>query len=188
MAFPMLTLMASYGLKGTRDKEIKRFVASCIIVSSIVIAMFAYLPFLERMSVANLKEAGHFLDTLSEEDVVVFTLLQKGAVVNPAVAVPILDFHTDKRISYTYDAVFLPPPAAVERSSLRFTWEYKNPAYYSLGDNLNKKNQAVVIISSDHSKIPPGYEDKLKSFRIKRVFDTSENVFSYKTFVTIYYK
>jgi len=185
MVFPMLTLMASYGLKGARDKAIKRFVASCIIVSSIAIAMFAYLPFLQRMSVANLKEAGHFLNTLTEEDVVVFTLLQEDAVVNPAVDVSILDLYTDKRIYFEYHAAFVPPREAIERSPLRFTWEYKNPAYY---ENRNGPDKyAVVLISSETGSALPGHAvGKAADFHPTRVFSISEGVFQHKTFVTVY--
>jgi len=185
MVLPMLALMASYGLKGIRDKEIKKFIASCIIVSSIVTAMFAYLPFLQRMSVVNLKEAGHFLDTLKEiEDVVVFTLPQEEAVVNPAVSVPILDLYTGKRIHYKYNPA-APPRETIESSPLRFTWEYKNPAYY---ENLNGPDKyAVVLITGETGSALSGHAgDKASGFHPTRVFNISEGVFQHKTFVTVY--
>ena len=188
MVFPMLALMASYGLREIRDKEMRRFIIACAVMSSLVVAIFVYLPFLEKMSAVNLKNAGMFLNAIDAENIEVLTISSVDDVVNQAVSVPILDLFTEKNIFYRYEEGSLPAPEKFKESPLRFTWEYKNPAYYSLADNLNKKNQAVVLISSDYGKIPLTYEDKIKSFRIKKVFETSENVFNYKTFITVYYK
>ena len=100
--FPMLALMASYGLREIRSRDIRKFIVFCIITSSLVFALSAYLPFLQRISTINLKNAGQFLNSLDVEDIEVFTLPQKRSVVNPAAAVPVLDLFTDKRILYDY--------------------------------------------------------------------------------------
>lgn len=187
MVFPMLALMASYGLREIRDKGMRRFIIACAVMSSLVVAIFVYLPFLEKMSAVNLKNAGIFLNSIDAENVEILTISSANDDVNQAVSVPIFDLFTGKNISYRYEEGSAPAPGKFKESPLRFTWEYINPAYYSSAGNLNK-NQAVVIISSGHSKIPLSYEDKIKNLSIKRVFNASENVFNYKTFITIYYK
>ncbi len=186
VTFPMFALLASYGLQEIKNKEIRKFIVSCAVMSSLVIAIFTYLPFLQRTSYVNLKNAGMFLNAIDAANIDVLTISSANQVVNQAASVPILDFFTEKNIYYHEDG-FLLPPEGVKESPLRFTWEYKNPAYYSIADNLNKKNQAVVIISSDPGKIPLSYEDKVKDFRINKVFNASENIFNYKTFITVYY-
>ncbi|HDY71738.1 MAG TPA: hypothetical protein ENH50_08740, partial [Nitrospirae bacterium] len=133
--FPMLALMASYGLREIRSRDIRKFIVFCIITSSLVFALSAYLPFLQRISTINLKNAGQFLNSLDVEDIEVFTLPQKRSVVNPAAAVPVLDLFTDKRILYDYKKNMRFGPRLskrrLQKSSLRFTWEYKNPEYYT---------------------------------------------------------
>ena len=56
MIFPLLTLMASYGLQEIKDKRIVRFIVSCTVVFSLLIAVLAYFPFLRKTSAANIKK------------------------------------------------------------------------------------------------------------------------------------
>jgi len=96
-----------------------------------------------------------------------------------------LTFIQIKRISYTYNAAFLPPREAIERSPLRFTWEYKNPAYY---ENRNGPDKyAVVLISGETGSALPVHAGGMAAgFHPTRVFSISEGVFQHKTFVTVY--
>lgn len=186
MVFPMLTLMASYGLQEIKDKQIRRFVVSCIIISSLVVGMFVYLPFVQKISTINLKNAGEFLDSADEKNIEVFTLPQKEVTVNPAILVPILDLFTKKKISYHYEASLSPPWEEMEKSPLRFTWEYKNPKYYAVTNEDSRK--AILVISSDPEQPLPGYiVQRIKEYRKSKVFKTTEGVFQYKIVVTVYY-
>lgn len=192
MAFPMLTLMASYGLQEIRDRHIKKSIVLCIVISSLAIAIFAYLPFLQKISTVNLKHAGQFLDSIDEQVIEVFAMPQKESGVNPAVSVPILDLFTRKRITYHYDKALSPQPEDFERSPLRFTWEYMNPEYYAAdpaGKLLaNGANTALLLIMNDlDQKLPDYIERKIKGYSRSKVFNTQEGVFSYKTIVVVYY-
>jgi len=187
MIFPMLTLMASYGLREIRDKEIRRFVVLCAIISSLVVGMFAYLPFVQKISTVNLKYAGEFLDSIDEKNIEVFTLPQKEHVVNHAVSVPILDLFTKKNITYHYDPSFSPPQEEIEKSPLRFTWEYKNPKYYASENKASEGDTAVVIISADINEILPEHiMQRIKGHHLSKVFRISEGLFGYQTMVRIY--
>jgi hypothetical protein len=186
MAFPMIALAASFGLTGLRRREIANFAVYCITVSSIVLAASAFLPFLERISAVNIKDAGSFLDRQGGGHVRVFTLPQDHPVANLAVAVPILDLFTHRKILYDYTSSFELNSEEILTSPLRFTFEYRNPEYYSGGRSVEET--AVVIISSKKGEsLPPGIAEKVRQFRSKKVFCTSENVFRYQTLVTIYY-
>ncbi len=204
MVFPMLALMASYGLQeietcrsrvDTRDgesKAIRKFIVSCIIISSIVIAVFAYLPFTQKISAINLKDAGKFLNSLGTENVAVFTLPQKESGVNPAVSVPILDYFTKKRIHYNPPSIIKGEMGGltdekIQKSPLRFTWEYKNPEYYTANNKVSKWNITVVVISGGPEEILPNYvEQKIKGYRMSKVFKTSDKLFQYRTIVKVY--
>jgi hypothetical protein len=186
MVFPMIALAASFGLTGFRKREIANFAVYCIAVSSIVLAASAFLPFLDRISSVNIRDAGSFLDLQGGGDVRVFTLPEDHPVVNPAVAVPILDLFTHRKIRYNYESSFELNSEEILRSPLRFTFEYRNPVYYQ--EKQGGKETAVVIISSKPGEpLPPVIEAKVRQFRRKKVFDTSENVFKYQKMATIYY-
>jgi len=184
--FPMVALMASYGLQQIGDRKLKRFVALCIIMSSVVVALFAYLPFTQKTSAANLKQAGEFINTLDENAAEVFTLLPKEPVVNPAVEVALLDLYTRKSIVYRGE-FSAPPGRDMIASPLRFTWEYKNPPYYGFEDRPRNEEKAMVILSGEGGgDLPDTLVQKLKNYHLVSRFNMDEGVFQHKTFVSVY--
>jgi hypothetical protein len=190
--FPMLTLMASYGMQKIKNVELRRFIAFSIISSSIVVAIMAYLPFLQRMSTVNLKDAGAYLDSIEEKGAEVFTIPSKETIVNVAVAVPMLDLFTGKDIYYHHDAAYSPPFEEIKESPLRFTWEFKNPPYYEYpplkkGLGIYEQNHTLVIISNGNIKsLPDDIAKRLKGYGNARVFDTSEGIFGFNPVATVY--
>jgi hypothetical protein len=192
--FPMLTLMASYGMQKIKNIELRRFVAFSIISSSIVVAIMAYLPFLQRMSMVNLKNAGSYLDSVKTERIEVFTVPSTETIVNVAVAVPVLDLYTEKDIYYLHDETYAPPFEEIKESPLRFTWEYKNPKYYTtpiyppLVRRELKGDTAFVVISNGNVKSLPDYvAERSKDYWGKKVFDISDGVFGFSPVVTVYF-
>ena len=183
-AFPMLALMGAYGLQIFRPREIRRLILACTVVSALVIASFGYLPFLRSTSSMNLKEAGEYLDSLEEESVEVLTPPPADPEVNPAVSVPILDLFTRKRLVYRGDGPLLPPGRARE-SPLRFTWEYRIPAYYAA--EKAEAGAAVAVIADDLGRpLPASAERRIRGLRLARAFTASEGVFRHRTLVAVY--
>ncbi len=185
--FPMFALMASYGLRKMEFKEIGRFIAFTAFLSSFAVAFFGYLPFGNRMSVANLKYAGLYLNSRDISGVKVFTAPLKDPVLNPAVSVSLLDLYTKKEITYLYDAECGHSTVRedISKSSLRFTWEYKNPRYYTPEKKIGRT--AIVVISDDAgARLPRQLRKRLMNHRPARTFDTHEDVFRYRTNVAIY--
>jgi hypothetical protein len=161
-----------------------------VVVFSVIVAFFAYLPFLNSTSAANIKNAGAFLNSLDASEIEVFTLQAKNHDVKPAVSVPILDLFTKKKIVYHCDKDFSPQLMDFEKSPLRFTWEYKNPKYYIGGnakEDADLKKAVVVITESSEQPIPPEVEQKIKGYRNAEIFKISEGVFKYQTIVRVYY-
>jgi hypothetical protein len=184
--FPMLALMAAYGLREIRDAEVRKVVVLCIVASSIVIMVFGFLPFAQKASAANLKQAGAYLDSLEADTVEVIALPQLHALVNPAVSVPILDLFTSKRLVVRHDAVAAPAAEALGKSSLRFTWAYRNPAYYAAGTDAPGDSAVVVIASDPAQLLPASIGQRLQGYRLSRAFIVSEDVFGYRTIVQVY--
>ncbi len=184
-AFPFLALMASYGLGSINSKEVRKFIVYSAVISSLVTATFAYLPFARHMSETNLKNAGEFLNSREIEAVEVLTLPLKDPVVNPSVAVPLLDLFTEKKIVYRYDPALFPPPQDIAISALRFTWEYKNPRYYTA--EIAQNNVAVAVISGETGfTLPESLKKRLEGCREVKRFVSASDPFRYKTLISLY--
>ncbi len=187
VVFPMLALMASYGLREIRSAEARRFAVSCAVASSLAVALFAYLPYLSRMSAVNLKDAGEYLNTVEGEAVEVFTLPQARSVVNPAVSVPLLDLFAGKRIVYRPLPAQLPSRQEIETSPLRFTWEFRTPKYYAPATADPSGKGAVVVVSADAGQpLTEQIERRIDGHRLSREFLTSDDRFQYRTLVRVY--
>lgn len=131
----------------------------------------------------NLKQAGEYLDSLEASEVEVIALPQRHAALNPAVSVPLLDLHTSKRLIFRSDGL-APTGRGVDESSLRFTWEHRNPKYYDTG---GLRAEVVVVIADDDAQsLPDGIAQRLIGYRLSRQFIASENVFGYRTIVKVY--
>ena len=189
MVLPMLSLTAAYGLCGIKGADLRKFFAACVITSSLSVALIAYVPFMQRMSAVNLKDAGRFLDSITEINVEVFTLIPSEPVVNPSVSVPLLDLFTKKRIIYKGDGVLAGEGREkIENSSLRFTLEFKNPSYYDCVNCKDEDTVLAVISESANDPLPPEIERRAADYSLIGVFDEYEGIFRYRTSVRVYRK
>ncbi len=150
--FPLLALMAAYGLNELKYPEVKRFVALCAVTASLALILGAYLPFLNKSTMANLRDAGRYLDTLPGEAVVIHALQQKESAGNTEMAIPILDLFTRKRLIYPQERTLHPAGGKIKESPLRFSWEFRPPQFYS--EDTTADNYSVAVISSE-SENPP---------------------------------
>lgn len=180
---PMLALMAAYGLCAVRDAVARRFIVTSTIVSAFVVAAGAYLPFLTHISATNLTQAGAYLDALGAETAEIITLPQPRAAINPAVSVPLLDLFTRTHLVYRPDGHA--PPAGVETSALRFTWEYPTPQYHHrLAD---RADAPVVVIAAERAPaLPAAVMRRLQGYRLTGEFTAMDGVFGYQTLIQIY--
>jgi hypothetical protein len=184
-AFPALALMAALGLQALRDARLRALAVACAVGSSLAIALYGDVPFLARTSAVNLKDAGAFLDGLPAGPVEVFTPLPEGAAVNPAVAVPLLDLFTSKRLVYADTPPSAETLAEAATSPLRFTWECRTPPWYA--DPGGGGAPAVAVVSGDlETPLPPALARRLSRLRLVRTFAQDEGIFEYRTLVRIY--
>ncbi len=181
--FPLLALMAAYGLELVRHARLERLVVWCAVTTSVAIAAFGYLPFLRQTSAANLENAGAFLDRLADQTVEVFTLPQTGAAINPAVSVPLLDFYTRKRLVYREAGA---PPPGYATSPLRFTWEAPPPHYYAAPVGAPPATAVVVIASERNQPLPPALAARLNGAPALASFDRADGAYGYQTLVAVY--
>jgi hypothetical protein len=182
--FPMLSLMAAYGFAEIGTERVRRFLVVSAVVSSLALGVFGYLPLLGKFDMANLKDAGRFLDTLEAGEVRVVTLPQRSTV-NPAVAVPLLDLYTEKDITYDYVLRTHLTRERIRRLPLRFTWRYRNPVYYrpqATGTGGEEGAAYAVIaprVEGTEGEVPEGY-------RMIKTFNNSAGLHRFRPFVGVY--
>jgi len=187
VVFPMLALMASYGINEIKNLKISRFIVSSAVVSTLVIAIFGYLPFLQTVSAVNLTQAGNYIDTLDTEAIEVVVLPPVRSIVNPAVSVPILDLFTQKKLVYRSDENLIQRPESIARSSLRFTWEYRNPELFQAAVDTPKKRTPIAIIFSDPDQIIPAQiAERIADYRLLKDWSTFDRVFKHQTIIRVY--
>jgi len=98
--FPMLALMAAYGMGVIQNKALKKHIIFSIVGTSFVVAFIGFLPLLKSLGVQNLQKSGKYLNTLSAASFEVVSFAGENAVVNPDLGVPVLDIYTDKKLFY----------------------------------------------------------------------------------------
>jgi len=186
--FPMLALMAAYGIGEIQDKGLRKHLVLSIAGTSFVVAFIGFLPLLKSLGVQNLQKSGMYLNTLSAANFEVVSFAGEKAVVNPDLGVPVLDIYTAKKLFYEKKQISLQAMEQAQTSPLRFTWEYPLPEYYS----LVKKDETVeglVIITDDPDRpITEAIENKISQYPERRIFHQSSNIFQHQTFVTVYHK
>jgi 4-amino-4-deoxy-L-arabinose transferase-like glycosyltransferase len=187
--FPMLTLMAAHGLAALRNRDLRKIIAASVIVTSFATCFFLFLPYLKQWSAVNLKDAGIFLDTLDVDVVEVIAVPQKNYPVNPAIAVPLLDLSTHKKIVYRYVPGASTPDEDFRTSRFRDSWEYRNPPYYEEATGDRDAKRAVAVIFADmQDSIPPETAGIVDSLNHTKSFVASHPLFYNQTFVRIYWK
>ena len=187
-AFPLLTLMAARGLLSLRDRDLRKVIVASVVATSLATSFFLYRPFLKQWSAINLEEAGQFLDTLDVDAVEVIAVPQQKYPVNPAVAVPLLDLSTHKRVFYHYVPGASTPDEDYRTSRFRDSWEYRNPPYYESGANQPAGKKAVAVILADvKDKIPPELTDTIGRLHHTKSFTTFFPFSANQTIVRIYW-
>jgi hypothetical protein len=187
--FPMLALLASYGLLEINNRRILNQLVFSIVGTSLVVALIGFLPFLKTMSAQNLLAAGKYLDNIGAERAEVITATRESPVLDPAVSVALLDIYTEKELIYEGRT---PSPQEMERaksSPLRFTWEYPIPDYYKPQAKSENKPDAVVIIADQAGFVlQPEVQKRTEGLKRRKVFQNTSGVFQHQTFVAIYHK
>lgn len=185
--YPLLALMASYGMQSIRMPEVRRFLVYSVVVSSLVVSMVTYLPFLLEMGPVNLQKGGMFLDSLAADSAEVFTIPSDDPVINPAVSVPVLDIFTSKDLIYRYDGSIAPSFQLIEESPLRFTWGFRNPTYYSVAGHDGTREMIRVVLSNRPGiELPDIIQKKLKNYTLVKSFVSTTHIFQYSPVMMIY--
>jgi hypothetical protein len=185
ITLPMLALMASYALSEISDGRLRRFIVSCAVVTTLITALFGYLPQLKSTSGANLVAAAKRLDAMESKRVEVFTLAQNRSIVNPAVLVPILDLYTVKQLVYRQDELPTPPWSTVSTSPLRFSWEFNRPSYYRSATPTS--GDAVAVIASHPGQaLPDNVKKRIEALQPLGAFESSDSMFRFKALAYLY--
>ncbi|ADH87079.1 glycosyltransferase family 39 protein [Desulfurivibrio alkaliphilus] len=184
--FPLLALMAGYGLRDLADPALRRHLLLVVAGSSLLLAWGAFKPFLNSTGDRNLMEAGHFLSALPPHRVGVVVLAEPEPVLDPRVTLPLLDLFSTQKLIYLPPASPPPPPDGVSESPLRFSWEMNLPEFYTAAPAFRPET-VVVIKGSPAARTPPEVIMLLDNYRHAAQFSAHSGVFQYRPLVTIYH-
>ncbi|MDH5512331.1 MAG: hypothetical protein OEY27_03870, partial [Gammaproteobacteria bacterium] len=187
--FPMLALLAAYGLGLAREAVTRRFIAAGAVATALIVAVGGYLPFLNSTSAMNLARAGAVLDKLVADPLEVVVLPPLRSAVNPAISVPMLDLYTRKRLVYRQDLSPSQGPnaALMAASPVRFTWELPVAGFHAVATHATAPNSPVaVILSAPDQPLPWMLAQRLAGYRLASEFSGADTVFRYQTLVRIY--
>lgn len=184
-ALPMVAIMASYGISALGSKETRKFIVSITATSALLLTLSAYIPFLEKNSAANIKQAGIYLNSINAGSAEVIVLTQNRSTINPAISLPLLDLFTEKDIVYS-DLNDVESPRSITRLPWRWTWAVTFP-HYRTNPASETSNEIVVVIQSGRvQQAPPHIEQMLENYHLLQEFTSSSGAFRYKTLVYVY--
>ena len=190
IVYPMLALVAAYGIRQIEDKFIQRFIVRSAVVVSLAVTFVASMNFLQNhYSVINIKDAGRYLNTIEQPNVAAIVLPQPQTAVNPAVVLPLLDYYTDKTLHRVGGvAVSNPVDESSKRiSPLRFTWEVKQHFYPVLEFEEVMPAPVLVLLSSDRGdQLPASVAGLLTNYVLDKRFAVTDDVFRFQSVVTVY--
>lgn len=177
--FPMIALLAARGLEGLPGRA-RRFAVLAAAGFSLVMVFAVYRPFLMWVNTVNLQAAGRFLDEHGVVEAEVTVLPAPGVVINPEVAVPLLDYHTGAKIIVRSPPPPTPPQAELETSSFRFTWEQPLPSWYR-GDAPSAGVARLLITGDPGASLPATL-----ALRLPDAVFARDAVFRYRTHVLVW--
>ncbi len=177
--FPLIALLAGYGLSSIYNEQKQRYLAMAAIFWSFIVLSFLYQPFLNKTSMKNLLFAARQLQKLPSSEVNVTALAQSGSLANTSVATTILDYYLDKKLIFIGAWQKTKKESLPEYHPLRFTWEISLPSYYKGRADL--KNPMVVI----HDR-PKGPNNADCSPYME--FLSNTGFFRFKTHISLYRK
>lgn len=182
--FPLLALMAAYGLAWIKDQNLKRYWAYTTVLTAFLINIYISLPFLRMNSGTNLMKAGFYLDTLEGEWARVYILTKKEYVANIEIALPMLDLYTDKKLYYERKKIEI-DHKKIEKSRLRFTWNIDIPKFYT--ERPHEPGVPIVVITGEEDqKIPEEIIRQTRGYKNIKKYFTNTGVYNYNSFVIVY--
>ena len=186
--FPMLALMAAYGMVEIQNKKLIKHLVFSVVATSFIVAFMGFLPFLKSLGVQNLQAAGKYLNSIPAANIEIISPAGENTVLNPATSVPVLDIYTDKNLFYEYVPVSQEVLESAKNSPLRFTWEFPLPEYYHLKTGTAKIGAVAIISEVPDPTLPSIIKNKISRYSVQKKFQQSSRIFQHQTFVTVYHK
>jgi len=139
------------------------------------------------MSTANLQRAGVFLNQRGVREVEVITVPPKSAVMGSVVSVALLDLYTRSapRLKSLVPEL-RPARQEIERSPLRFSWEFPVPRYYDPLPTDGHDVPVVVVTGMSGEPLPDALTERLRRYRRTASWHAGEGIFQYAPAVFLY--
>lgn len=191
--YPLLALLAAFGLKHLFNKKASQMIILCAVAFSFSLSSLANSAMLRNTSMSNLELAGTYLNSLKEDTIAVLVLPQQESLVNPQISIPILDLYTRKNLLLVENntSSYQQVPEAIQRSPIRFTWEYDPGSSYQSIRLAELSKQAcgdfpVVVMASRPNQWQSVWGDLPRNYVKTKEFVIQDKMFRYQTLLTIF--
>ena len=170
---PAIAIMASIAINnGIKTGNIRKFVASSIIICSIAIAVFFYLPFTHTYSSMNIKNAAEYTNQLGT-DVELFPVFPVDYPYNLNILIALFDIYSENTVK---TPAYRPVPSSYPnaRKTWAWTWVYRDPPpYYS---RESAPDSSIVIISPEiESELPENLKTRLEEgYDLEKVYSAGD--------------
>ena len=183
---PLLAIIGAAGLELLRFAETRRFIGLLAAGFAVIIVHSAYMPFFQTTGMANIRNAGRYLDTIDSDAVEVHILPQEQSRAPSFLILPQLDLFSRK--------TFIAPQQWPRKTDspagyhpLRFAWTMPKPAAYS-ADRLTIRDDTPLVVISG-APVDEGVINAIRAnpaFTTVRHFNACSGVFRYKTFIAVF--
>jgi len=169
---PAIAIMASIGLNEIKTEKIKKFAASGIILCSLVIAVFFYLPFTHTYSSINVKNAAEYTNAL-DTDIELYPVFPTDYRYNLNILIPFFDIYAKNTVK---TPAYRPVPTAHPdaRTTWAWTWVYRDPPPYYPREP-DPGNTIVIISPGIEPELPGKLETRLKErYTLEKIYTAGD--------------
>ena len=185
--FPLLPIMALFAANGlyrfVHSPWARRALLLAVLFSSALQAHGSAVPFLQKISMANLRDAGTWIDRHATGPVTVHFLPQAASTGDTYALLPLLDLYTMVEL-LPAEIRHAPARHRQYQNSLQFTGEMEEARFYR--ERQRKKTRTHVILSSQ--PVDPrtaGDVTRCGQVSIVNTFWQDSTIFRYKALVTV---
>ncbi|MEE8402267.1 MAG: glycosyltransferase family 39 protein, partial [Candidatus Hydrothermarchaeaceae archaeon] len=167
-ALPAIAIMASIALGEIRTEKTRKFLAFSIVLCSLSLGVFYYLPFTHSYSTANIKNAADFTNSLNVDAVEFYAVFPDDYRFNLNILLSVFDIYSSKKVKTPeyWPVETKPPPAG-------WTWRFVYPPpYYS--QDPGPANAIVIVSPGIGQVMPENLEYRLGEYKLSRIYSAGE--------------
>lgn len=163
--FPFIAIATSISIYRISNENIKNFLISSLVLTSIAFSIYAYIPFEEGYVDKNIKNAAEYTNAIDISKIEIFLDFSDKHKTNPEALVTIFDLYSHKKIIYYTENMFHSP---VYDGSDNYIIP---PSFYSEDRSISSKNDQIIVIISNKEQQNTTFQTHLVNHVLIKTFE-----------------